>query len=866
MSAGAPRLARVLVGLASRSEDRPLLLADLDERFGAIKREGGLGVARRWYWSQALRGTVAWLRPDLGLLHRRTWEGTLGDVRQGVRVLIRRPLYTAGVAGTLALGLASAAAVLSVGWHVWLAPMPFPDPDRVARLYELDLRQDLSAVGQGIGARRSRLSPPLVEDLRTLDWTTVTAVAGVSENVVDWAREDETSRVSTLLASPELFDILGIVPIAGRTLSEDADAVEVVLTEPFWQRAFGADVEALGGTAMMLGGVSHTVVGVVRMPPGYPDEADAVTRLTFDSDELVEGMRGARYLDVVARVNPGHTVAEASAEMNRIMQALGERHPNHGGWGGEAVVLADDLVRPYRGVLTLLLAAGGVFLLLAVVNVGGLVSARAVEVRPERAIRLALGASERRLLRGALIESVLLGAIGGGVGLVCAYWLLSPVSALVPQDVPRLEQVRLSAGLGGSIILVGLVSGLAVGLLGFAMSRGSSPAVVRGPNAATSALLGRRLLVVGQVALTTLLATAGAGVLRQVVTLQGVDTGFRPEGVAASPMVLMEEQYPTPEARRAVWRGLLEGLQSRGLKAAIASNPPMSGSNMHYGFRVDAESEQGYGQYHSVSAEYFGVMGIEVVEGRVFGPQDDEGSEAVLVVNEALARERFAPQSAVGREIDVVGTSRTIIGVVRSTRHFGPDEDAPEELYVPLGQDTWGFGHVLVRDETGNVQLALASVAPEVDPALVVPPPHPYTDYVRDWYAALRLQLVIVGVLALVGTTLAALGLYALFAYYVSARQREIGVRMALGASSTRMFSDVVRQGIVLVTTGLIIGFGTWYLLLPLTSNFLGDVDVRDPGVSIAVAVLVGAVATLASAVPAWRTVGIDPAVTLRSE
>lgn len=373
-------------------------------------------------------------------------------------------------------------------------------------------------------------------------------------------------------------------------------------------------------------------------------------------------------------------------------------------------------------------------------------------------------------------------------------------------------------------------------------------------------------MVAGQVALTTLLATAGVGILRHVVTLQGVDIGFRPEGLVASPMLLSEDRYPTPEAKLAVWRGLLEGLQSRGLHAAIATNSPMSGTNMLYGFRLDAAMEAGYGQYHIVSAEYFGVMGIELLEGRVFTAKDDAGAEPVLVINETLARERFAGRSAVGHELLVVGTTRTIIGVVRSTRHFGPEEDAPEELYVPLGQDPWGFGHALVRDGAESARSGLAAVASEIDPSLAVPPPEPYTNYVRDWYAALRLQLVIVGVLALVGTTLAALGLYALFAYYVSTRQREMAVRMALGASGSRMFSDVVRQSVVLVTFGMIVGFGAWYLSLPFTSHFLGDVDVRDPWIPVAVAALVGAVAMLASALPAWRTMGIDPAVSLRSE
>lgn len=197
-----PQLARALVRLFSAREDRPFICEDLGERFLAIAEESGAGAARRWYWSQAVRAISAAAVPDLDLLNRRSWQGLIGDIRQSLRVLRRKPLYTAGVTGTLAIGLASAAAVLSVAWHVWLAPMPFPDPERVVRLLEVE---PLAAGSAEVERTRWRLSPPFLEDLRAYDWTTVSAVAGVSRNVLDWRREEGTSRITALVVSPELF-------------------------------------------------------------------------------------------------------------------------------------------------------------------------------------------------------------------------------------------------------------------------------------------------------------------------------------------------------------------------------------------------------------------------------------------------------------------------------------------------------------------------------------------------------------------------------------------------------------------------------------------------------------------------------------
>jgi len=859
-----PRLARGLIVAMTPAGDRLLLLADLDERFRAIQAEAGTARARRWYWSQAIRSLPTRLSPDREAMRRRSWQGTMGDLRQSVRVLRRRPLYTIGVTGTLAMGLASAATVLSIAWNVWLAPMPFPDPDRVVRLFEI-APPDGQATPDA-DPTRWRISPPLLEDLRSIEWTTVDAVAGVAHNMVDWDREDGTTGLTSVRVSPEAFEVLGMTPLYGRVISGDENAAEVVLVDTFWDRAFGSDPAVVGRTSMTLNGVEHAVVGVVRVPIGYPDRGDVITRLSFDEDQLVEGMRGARYLDVLARVDPDYAVTEAAAEMDRIVQELGRRHGNHAGWGGDAAVLGDELLRPYRSVLAMLLAAGIVFLVLAVSNVAGLVAARTGEGRRDRAVRVALGASEGRLLRSSAVESALLGGLAAIGALLGASALLGPIRSLVPADIPRVELIGLTPALTGVIVAVALLAGVGVGALGQVLSRGTRSFAGAAGTRTTTGSRGRGLIVVGQVALTTMLCTAGAVILAQIFELQDVDLGFEPDGVVSTRVMLTGQRYPTPEAWLVFWQGLLAGAQGRGLDLAIGTSTPMAGVNMPWGYRADPIAEQAFAQYHIVSPDYFRLMGIDVIEGRVFDGDDRAGSAPVIVVSRQFADANFPGESAVGRDVVVVAATKQIVGVVETVRHFGPGDDAPEEIYAPFEQDPWPHAQIIVRGDAGVMGSAVSMLSAEIDPGLGVPPMAAYERYVAEWFAAIRLQAIVVGILAAVGTALATLGLYALVAYRVSARRREIGIRMALGASDRRMFSDVVGRGAVLAALGIGAGFGAWYLLVPTAGELLGTPAAMDPWTTAAVGLLVGLVSVSACALPALRSVSVDPAITLRAE
>jgi len=885
-NAGVPRLAQWLVKRLTPEEDRSFVVQDLAEGYHRHVTRSGRGSARRWYWWQAVRAIPARLSPRGALFDRdRAWSGTGGRrssgsglavrlaVRLAMRSFMRRPLYAAGVAGTLGLGLGAAAAVFAVAWGIWFRPLPFPDADRVVRVYEVNLRPDgegenpVMSTASAPSARWNALSPPLLADLQDASFRTVDGFAAVSMGAFDWTTGEGVRRVSALMVSPEIFGLLGVQPVHGRVVSGVAGVRDVVVTEPFWRRAFGSDPSVLDRT-MVLDGESYAIVGVIPSPSGYPESADLWVPLVFEESALSEGMRGARYLDAIARVKPGRSVMEASAEIDAFVRGLGEVHPNHRAWGGHAVPVRQELVRPFRAVLITLLVAGAVFVLLAMVNVAGLVAARRAENRHARSIRLALGASHRQILREGIVESTVLGIAGAVVAAAGATWVLAPIKRMMPADVPRLPEVSLGSGMLIGLLLSGVFAGALVGVLGHMMSGvRDRPAVGRNRDAGRPGVRGRRALLVTQVALTTWLLIVGLALIRHVAALRAVDFGFRADGVLSAPLTLSHlRQGEDAQQSFAFWQDVLHRLDARGVTAAVATNPPISGSTMRFGYDIRGDASDYWGQYHAVSPAYFDVIGTDITAGRTFTDADRAGAAPVVIINEALARAHFGNQDPVGRTMHVVETERTIVGVARSTRHFGPDREPPAELYVPLAQDPWPFAHVLIREGAGVTADVLATVVAAVDADLPVPPLVPFERYVSSWFAPFRLQLVIVGMFAAVGTALAALGIYALVAYLVSNRIREIGIRLALGERSPMIFRRVLGNGIAMTSLGALLGVAAAAGTRGVVSRLVTGIDPADPFVVLLVVVIVVSMAALASALPARRAVAVDPMITLRAE
>jgi putative ABC transport system permease protein len=376
-------------------------------------------------------------------------------------------------------------------------------------------------------------------------------------------------------------------------------------------------------------------------------------------------------------------------------------------------------------VLALLLAAGATFLLLACVNVLGLVAARRVDGRHDRSIRLALGASEGRLLRGSVVEGLVLAAVGSAAGVLGAYALVGPLRSLVPYHVPRLDDVAVTPPLAIGGLAAGAALGAVVGLCGYLASRGVEPAVGRAPMWRVVGTGGRRALVVGQVALTTLLIAGGAAIVQRVAVLSALDLGYDPEGVSTTSTILRDvPRNRHPEARWRFARAMLDALEQRGVLAAMAVNTPMmAGDDIpQLGIRADSASPEIVYEAHFVSPNYFAVMGIELLAGRDFGPDDRASSQPVVIVSEEFVQQYFGAgtpvQSVVGREIAPLiyqETRPTVVGVVRSTRHRGPEAPVAPEIYTPLSQLAVDAMTLVVRGAPEQVAGAVAAAATQVD-------------------------------------------------------------------------------------------------------------------------------------------------------
>jgi predicted permease len=516
----------------------------------------------------------------------------------------------------------------------------------------------------------------------------------------------------------------------------------------------------------------------------------------------------------------------------------------------------------------MLIGAGVLFVLLALVNVAGLVAAQRADNRQARMIRLARGASHGRIHRVGVIESTLLGLAGALIAAAGATWVLAPNKRQMPPDVPRLSTISLSGGMLGVVVLSGLLVGVVVGLLGHAMSGvRDQPSVGRNRESGRPGVRGRRALLITQVALTTWLLLGGVALVRHVSSLRAVDIGFRSAGVMAAPLTLsVRRQGASPEQSYLFWDDLLERLEARGMTAAVATNPPVSGSTMRFGYAISGDESRYWAQYHSVSPAYFDVLGIRIGAGRAFTAVDAAGGAPVVIINEVMARTHFPNEDPVGRTIRVVSTDRTIVGIADATRHFGPDTDPPAELYVPLAQEPSPFAHVLVQGGPGVTSGLLANVVPAIDGTLPAPPLAPFENYVSTWFAPLRLQLVIIGVFSAAGIILAALGLYALVAYLVSNREREIGIRLALGERTPMLFRRILGDGLAMSAAGVVMGLAAAAATRGVIGRLVSGVDPADPVVVIVVLLLVPSVAVAASLLPARRAISVDPIVTLRGE
>jgi len=797
----------------------------------------------------------------------------LTDLRDALRSLLRAPGFTLVAVVTLALGIGANSAIFTVVNALLVRPLPYPDADRLVQIWEIRPQIDRSSVSPG-EFHDWREKSECFEHLAAIDFRDANLTGGAEPESVPIAR-----------VSAEWFPMLGLRPALGRFFGPEEDRPEhnrvVVLSHSLWQRRFGGEPGVVG-TSILLDGEPSLVLGVFHPGDRTPQDAALVEPIAFDAAARVN--RGHHYLEVLGRLSPGTPIATARAEMSALAATLakdlGVRPENE---GVMLVPLQEGLYGRGRSVLFVLLGAVGLVLLIACANVAGLLLARAAEREQELAVRAALGATRRRLAQQRFAESLLLGLAGAASGLVLSLWGVELLLKLVPGGIDRVHEV----GVDGNVLLFTATTAVACGLLaGVApalFAAGSAPALAlaqggRGTTTSRRKARLRSLLVAGQLALSIVLLVTAALLLRSFEALRRVDPGFATSGRIAAEISLPQRTYDAA-ARAAFFDDLTTRLQALpGVTAAGAVNLlPLSGSNNSGNYSVEAEPERTREERLNanrrlVAGDYFAALGLPLLQGRVFDRRDAAGSPEVVVVNRTFARRHWPDGSALGKRMRYgSGASnpapwREIVGVVADLRHTALDVAPRAEVYMPLAQSPAGTMSVVVAatGPSGGRLEALRETVRALDPDLPIANPRSMEDVVSGSLLPQRLAMVLLGVFATLALLMAALGLYGVVAYSVARRTQEIGVRIALGATGPGVLRLVVGQGMRLVAAGVAAGLAGAWGVTRLLASLLYGVSPTDPVAFSLAAVLLGLVALLAAALPAWRASRLDPMTALR--
>ena len=808
------------------------------------------------------------------------------DLRFGARVLRKNAGFTAVAVLTLALGIGANTAIFSVVNAVLLDPLPYPESGRLVKIY---------GHFAALGTSQMNLSVPEFADLQqqTRSFAAAGAFDSGSANLAGHAG-GEPERVERGSLTPGMFSVLGVAPALGRAFTpEEAQAGRddvVLLSHGLWKRRYGGEPGAVG-QRLTVSGRSCTIIGV--MPPGFafPPKAEIWSPLWFPAEQHDQQRRGARGLEVLARLAPGVSPAAAQAELNGLGARLTEQYPQN--YSGDrrytmvAAPLLEDYVGELKPMLLTLAGAVGLVLLIACANVANLVLARAAARRQEMALRLALGAGRFRLVRQLLAEGVLLAAAGGLAGLLLAAWAVRGLLRFVPDNLPRLDGVGLDGRVLAFTALVSLGTGLAFSLVPAlqAASAGMNEALRDGGRAGKGGRQ-RRLrgaLVAAEVALALVLL-AGAGLtLKSFWRLRAVEPGFRPEGVLTLRMLLPFSTHPQPAQRAAFFREVLEHMRAvPGVAAAGAvSRIPMAPGNNSGTMTSEAsalaqDDPRVEVEMRWASPGYFQAMGIPLLSGRDFTDGDVQGTVPVAVVDENFARRFYPGEDPVGKRIKRGGPQstrpwKTIIGVVRSVRNQRLDATSLPQAYFPVFQEADEMYNLSFAVHTGGGDpLALApgvrSAVAAVDRDQPIYDVRPLPEIVADSVSLMRLALLLLGVFATVALLLAAAGVYGVISYAVAQRTQEIGIRMALGAQRGGVLALVIRQGMRPALAGAGLGVACSLALMRVLASYLYEVSPTDPVTFVLVTLGLLSVSLVACYVPARRATRVDPMTALRAD
>jgi predicted permease len=805
-----------------------------------------------------------------------SFERLIQDLRYGVRLLRRSPGFSMVAILTLALGIGANTAIFSVVNAFLLRPLPFTESGRLLRIWPTNAKTDL-------------VPYPITSYPNFIDWKTQSRSFEQVEAYVPRAFNitggDRPVHVRGLRTSGGLLQLLQVNPIHGRTFVPDEiqpgrDHV-VLLSEGIWQSRFARDPGVLG-KAVKLNDEIFTVIGILPSTFQFPPDSPTDIVLPQPPDPS----RGHGFLNVVARLKPGATLSQAQAEMDTIARQQERQYPKElKDTGVRVLSLRDSYSHSFRPALLIFLSAVGFVLLIACANVANLFLARTAGRHKELVVRAAMGAGRLRLVRQLITESALLGLAGGAVGLLLAYWGVKGLATLVRSTfaTQALDAVSIDA----TVLTFTLVLSLAVGMVaGLAPAFGASMLDVNDTlKEGSRGLIGNRrrnrirgALVVAEIALALVLLIGAGLMIKTFVLLNRVDPGLHPENVLTLNFAIGGKKYAETEARAPFVSSVLQrveqlpGVQS----AAVVTDTPLSGDNDAIGFSIEGRPDPAPDQkivlnVNVVGPGYLRTLGIPLLKGRDFTERDTETTPMVVLVNQAMAHKLWPNQDPIGARISSDGkTWASIQGVVGDVRQGGLSAEPEPEVYVSYLQDpfAWPYLTMLVRTSIDPMKLVatIQSAIWSVEKDLPISSVSTMEQIRSHSIAQPRLTALLLTVFAALALILATVGIYGVMAYSVTQRTHEMGLRMALGARAADVLTLVVGQGMLLTAIGVALGLAGAFALTRVLEKFLWGVRPTDPVTFIAVSLLLGAVALLASYLPARRATRVDPMVALRYE
>jgi putative ABC transport system permease protein len=808
-------------------------------------------------------------------------ETFLQDTRYAFRMLRKNPGFTAVAVLTLALGIGANTAIFSVVYAVLLKPLPYANPDQLFNVFQAKPQEGVGGTGWSYANFAE-----LREQNRVFS-----DMAGAQQHQLTLTGRGEPAVVNTSVVTPELFSLFGEKPLAGRAFfPEDGKAGAppvVILSENLWRGTFGADPNILG-SSINLDKRSFTIVGIMPAAFRFPllTKSEQLW-IPLVQDPLFGSWterRGGHWLQVTGRGKPGVSMTQVQAELDAIAARFAKEFPaENDGWTIRMVPLQQMIVGKARSALLVLLGAVGLVLLIACANIANLLLTRATSRAREIAVRTTLGAGRTRIVRQLLSETAVLGLLGGVTGIALAYWGVQALNSLLPENLPRMNAIRVDNFVLGFALLLSATASCAFGLAPalFAANSNLQSSLREGGGRSGESRSRRRarsFLAAGEIALAMVLLVGAGLLLRSFSKLMSVSPGFDAQHLVKADISLPRFQYSTPQQWAAFSDELLARIQAEpGLEdSAVAVPRPIVDGFINLGLDIvgnPASSASASADYVSVSPDYFRVMGIPLLFGRLFDRRDILSSHRVTIISKTMARLYFPNQDPLGKQLRFSfppdsGAARAIVGIVGDVRDIALGQDPGPMMYVPYAQAPFWGANVVVKSalSPSSVAAAIRQEVQKIDKDLPVTEVAMMPDIIETSVAQPRFRTFLLGLFAAMALVLAATGIFGVISYSVSCRTNEIGIRVALGASRGSILRMVLRETLVLTFAGMALGIPCALAASRLLGHMLFGVSVNDPATLASVTFALAAVATLAGYVPARRAMSVDPMAALRYE